>query len=108
MRRLVFVLDLAWNLTLRMLGICRHTDTVLESVGDVLHLTCETCGHRAPAVSLDVDLTARRERLIERMNRVKADIAAAKAAQHADTKAAALGVDLPEPKRVTQLRRRVS
>ncbi len=91
---------------LQVFGVCPHTETMLESVGDVLHLTCVGCGRRVPAVSVDGDLSARRERLVERMAGVKADIAVAKAARQEDAKAASLAVDPPTATRVTPMRRR--
>lgn len=96
-----------WRLILAVFGVCPHTDTIRETVDDVLHLTCAACGHRVQAVTVDGDLTARRDRLAKRMDNVKADIAAAKASHQAEASAAALAVDLPPaPTRVTPMRRR--
>ena len=93
-----------WRLFLAVFGVCPHVNTMRESVNDVLHLTCVACGHRVQAVTVDGDLTARRERLLERMDRAKADIAAANAARQAEASAAVLAVDLPPaPARVTTL-----
>lgn len=95
-----------WRLFLAIFGVCPHTNTMREAVNDVLHLTCVACGHRVQAVTVDGDLTARRERLVKRMDNVKADIAAVKASRQAEASAAALAVDIPVPTRVTPMRRR--
>lgn len=91
------------RLFLAVFGVCPHTDTMRESIDDVLHLTCVACGHRVPAVTVDGDMSARRQRLLKKMSSVKADLAAAAQSRRDETRAASLAVDTTP---VTPMRRR--